>query len=321
MPLRQRQQPENWPKIIGLTPLEKRRRRRFQRIAIETILLVASVIGLTVAIMSHKLPFPIRIEEWGLGAAVIVAGWLLSRGLSSLITKTFPRLDPTTSGTLRFILRLVIIGFSVVMGLSIAGFTAKTLGLGVAITAVVAGLAAQQTLGNVLAGLVLLSARPFRVGDRVKLQAGGLAGDTEGVVHSLGLIYTTLERGRDLVMVPNNVVLSAAVIPLKEPASIDLRARLRPDVRPRDVQTMLEEAIKTPVRNDPHIELEEVHSNEIVVRVAATPVSAADGGQLADEILTAMASMTRDDEPGPMAQPFKEPMTPLPDPVTQEFES
>ena len=41
-------------------------------------------------------------------------------------------------------------------------------------------------------------------------------------------------------MVPNNVVLSAAVVPLREPASVDLRARLRPDVKPSDVQAMLE---------------------------------------------------------------------------------
>ena len=38
------------------------------------------------------------------------------------------------------------------------------------------GLAAQQTLGNLIAGMVLLSARPFRVGERVRLQAGGIAG-------------------------------------------------------------------------------------------------------------------------------------------------
>ena len=44
------------------------------------------------------------------------------------------------------------------------------------------GLAAQQTLGNLIAGMVLISARPFKVGDRVRLQAGGIAGQIEGVV-------------------------------------------------------------------------------------------------------------------------------------------
>ena len=45
--------------------------------------------------------------------------------------------------------------------------------------------------------MVLLSARPFRVGERVRLQGGGLAGQIEGVVSSLGLLYTTFAQGDD----------------------------------------------------------------------------------------------------------------------------
>jgi small conductance mechanosensitive channel len=94
--------------------------------------------------------------------------------------------------------------------------------------------------------------------------------------------------------VPNNVVLSAAVVPLREPAAIDLRARLRPDVRPSEVQTVLEQQVKTPVRGEPHISLEEIDSDEVVVRIAATPESEADGPRLADEVLSAIASVTRE---------------------------
>jgi hypothetical protein len=97
-------------------------------------------------------------------------------------------------------------------------------------------------------------------------------------------------------MVPNNVVLSAAVVPLREPASVDLRARLRPDVMPSEVQSLLEEAITTPVRGEPHIALEEIDREEVVVRVAATPVTDADGPRLADEILGALSNFTRDIE-------------------------
>ena len=53
---------------------------------------------------------------------------------------------------------------------------------------------------------------------------------------------------------------------------MDLRARLRPDVRPSDVQALLEEAIRTPVRGDPVIALEEVDADEVVVRIQATPL-------------------------------------------------
>jgi small conductance mechanosensitive channel len=145
-----------------------------------------------------------------------------------------------------------------------------------------------------IAGMVLISARPFKVGDRVRLQAGGLAGQVEGVVASLGLLYTTFAQGRDSIMVPNNVVLTAAVVPLREPAAIDLRARLRPDVKPSDLQALLEEAVDTPVRSEPHISLEEVDADEVIVRIAATPVSEADGPRLADEVLAAIGAVTRD---------------------------
>ena len=95
-------------------------------------------------------------------------------------------------------------------------------------------------------------------------------------------------------MVPNNVVLSAAVVPLREPAAVDLRARLRPDVRPSRVQSLLEDAVSTPVRGEPRISLEELDSDEVVVRVSATPVEDRDGPKLADEILAGLAGVTRD---------------------------
>ena len=62
--------------------------------------------------------------------------------------------------------------------LRVAGIAAGTLALGGAFTAVIIGLAAQQTLGNLIAGTVLLSARPFRVGERVRLQGGPIAGQS-----------------------------------------------------------------------------------------------------------------------------------------------
>ena len=86
---------------------------------------------------------------------------------------------------------------------AVGGISLQALAVGGGFTAVVFGLAAQQTLGNLFAGMVLLSARPFRLGERVRLQAGALAGSLEGVVSSLGLLYTTLSRGEERIMIPN----------------------------------------------------------------------------------------------------------------------
>ena len=101
--------------------------------------------------------------------------------------------------------------FALIVGLSVAGVEERTLALGGAFTAVVLGLAAQQTLGNLIAGTVLLSAGPFRVGDHMRLQGGPLAGQLEGVVSSLGLLYTTFATDEGSVLVPNSVVLNVAL--------------------------------------------------------------------------------------------------------------
>ena len=136
------------------------------------------------------------------------------------------RMDPATAGTFGFLIRLITMGVALILALGVAGASLQSLAVGGAFTAVIVGLAAQQTLGNVIAGMVLLSARPFRVGERVRLQAGAVGGQVEGIVSSLGLLYTTLSAGADQIMIPNNVVLAAAVVPLREPDSVDVKVRL-----------------------------------------------------------------------------------------------
>jgi small-conductance mechanosensitive channel len=201
-------------------------------------------------------------------------------------------MEPATAGTVSFQIRLILLGLVLLVALRTAGLEPRTLAVGGAFTAVILGLAAQNTLGNVLAGMLLLSARPFRVGDRVRFQAGGLAGQVEGPVMGLGLLYVTLAQGEDVIMLPNNVAMSSAVVPLREPASVDLRARLKPDVKPSELQRFLEERVTVPTRSHPHIAVEEVDDSEVIMRVFATPELDRDGPRLADEILEALAQAT-----------------------------
>src|SRR5215218_9371474 len=173
---------------------------------------------------------------------LIVLGWVVARALGrALGPLLFRRMDPATAGTVGFLVRLVALIATLLFALSIAGLKPETLLAASAFTAVIVGLASQQTLGNVFAGVVLLSARPFRVGDRIQLQAGPLAGQIEGTVASLGLLFTDLARGEDTIMIPNTVVLSSAIVPLREPDAVDLLARLRPGVRPSEVQALLDD--------------------------------------------------------------------------------
>jgi hypothetical protein len=97
-------------------------------------------------------------------------------------------------------------------------------------------------------------------------------------------------------MVPNNLVLNIAIVPLREPEGIDLRARMPADVTPVQLQKLLERTIKTAVRDRPRILLEELDGDEVIVRIRATPERATDGPQLAGEVLSAISLQARGEE-------------------------
>jgi small-conductance mechanosensitive channel len=185
----------------------------------------------------------------------------------------------------------------VIAALRLAGLSPATLAVGGAFTAVILGLAAQQTLGNIFAGVVLQTTRPFRVGERVRLQGGPMAGQVEGIVGSLGLFYVNLVDGANRLLIPNSLLLQLAIIPLREPDRVDLRARFPADISPSEVQTMLSEQVTTPTRYPPHIALEELDGDEVVVRITAVPEHSADGAKLASEIL----AVARSKRPGASA--------------------
>jgi small-conductance mechanosensitive channel len=86
--------------------------------------------------------------------------------------------------------------------------------VGGALTSVFVGIAAQQALSNVFAGLVLLLARPFQVGDAIRLRAGALSGEIDGTVSQIGITYVRMATSNGMISVPNSQVLNAAVGPL-----------------------------------------------------------------------------------------------------------
>jgi small-conductance mechanosensitive channel len=270
-------------------------RRVVRKARWHTVVFALLLVGLVVADHYRDQWFGVDAPASIVAATLmLVVGWQLARDLGRALGPTlFRRLDPGAAGTVGFIARFVTMAIAVFAALHVAGLDPRTLAVGGAVTAVVLGLAAQQTFGNLFAGTVLLTARPFRVGERVRLQGGPLAGQIEGTVSSLGLLYTTFANGDDAVMVPNSVVLSVAVTPLREPEGVDLRARLPLDVRLADVQEMLEDAITVPVRGAPRIELEAVDGNEVVARVLVAPRDASEGSRLAAEVLTALRRYTR----------------------------
>lgn len=265
---------------------------RFSKRQLGGLLLALLVIAGALFVYGRRREIAPGYGEWiriGTVAVLVIVGsvathWLV-RGLSP---RLYRRLDPATAGTTGFVVRLLAMTVVVVLALRIAGVNAGTLAVGGAFTAVLVGLAAQQAMSGIFAGIVLQSTRPFRVGERVRLVGGALAGSLEGTVSSLGLFYTTLSQGADRLLVPNNVLLSLVVVPLREPDKVDVRVRFPVHASPKEVEERLLRAITVPTRYRPSVSLEELDADGVVFRVCATPLRSEDGSRLAEEVLGAL---------------------------------
>jgi hypothetical protein len=111
---------------------------------------------------------------------------------------------------------LVLIGAvtTLFVTLSLFGVPIGQLLLGGALTSVFVGIAAQQALSNVFAGIVLMLAHPFKVGDAIRMRAGALSGEIDGTVTEIGITYVRMSCNGGMVSVPNSQVLNAVVGPL-----------------------------------------------------------------------------------------------------------
>ena len=103
---------------------------------------------------------------------------------------------------------------TLVITLVLFGVDVSQLVLGGALTTVFVSIAAQQALSNVFAGLVLVFARPFKVGDAIRLRAGALGGTLDGIVTDIGITYVRFNTDGSVMSVPNSQVLNAVVGPI-----------------------------------------------------------------------------------------------------------
>jgi small-conductance mechanosensitive channel len=156
-------------------------------------------------------------------AAVTAAAFCVfaSVAVLTLSGKARQALEPVTGPSHAAIVSyaVVLVGAltTLIITLGLFGIPIGQLVLGGALTSVFVGIAAQQSLSNVFAGIVLMLAHPFRVGDQVRLQAGALGGQIDGTVADIGITYVQMATSVGLRSIPNSQVLNAVVGPLPQP--------------------------------------------------------------------------------------------------------
>jgi len=113
---------------------------------------------------------------------------------------------------LRLLRRLLVLTiFVVVAAIALAQFTelervATGILASTAVLAAIVGLAAQHTLGNLVAGVQLAISQPFRIGDRISFD------EKDGRVTDITLAYTYVDPGDGShVVIPNQLLVEGVV--------------------------------------------------------------------------------------------------------------
>ena len=127
-------------------------------------------------------------------AAFFVFGAIAVLGLAA---KSRDVLTPAVGSSHAAVVRYAILlvgGLALfVLGISLMKVPIGQLLVGGAVTTILLGIAGQQSLANIFAGLVLLLSRPFVVGDFIRVKSGALGGVTDGLVTEIGITYLRMD--------------------------------------------------------------------------------------------------------------------------------
>lgn len=140
---------------------------------------------------------------------VLLAFWVFYRVLTGVLGGVVrrTRADPGLLGITVRLLRYALLAMAVIMALGQLGFNIASVLAGVGIVGLAVGLAAQETVANLIAGLTILWDRPFRIGDNVTI-AG-----TFGKVRSIGLRTTRIQTVERLdCILPNKEIVEQKII-------------------------------------------------------------------------------------------------------------
>jgi small-conductance mechanosensitive channel len=201
----------------------KRRARPWKSI-IALVLAIASAIISHLASPSRKSNVLFSAPDWtyrivwaGTAVLFLIFGSMATVGLATQARQLLePRVGIAYSAIVRYAILIVGAFTTLLLTLVLFGVPVSQLVLGGALTTVFVSIAAQQALGNVFAGLVLMLARPFKVGDDIRLRAGSLGGGgtLDGTVTDIGITYVRVDTSSGLISVPNSQALNAVVGPI-----------------------------------------------------------------------------------------------------------
>jgi small-conductance mechanosensitive channel len=159
-----------------------------------------------------------RVVVWVSALALLIFGVIATRrvsaGLGQLVTT---RTIAAAGAAVRLVTTGVGYLIIICAELGLLDVSIDHLLVGAGLAGVVLGIAAQQSLSNVFASLVLLLAKPFSVGERIRIRSGALGGIFDATVMGVSLTYVTVHTDDGILKIPNSVMLATAAGPIAAP--------------------------------------------------------------------------------------------------------
>jgi small-conductance mechanosensitive channel len=151
------------------------------------------------------------IVGWGAALVILVAGTLAVRHLATGLNRAFNRRgNPGAGGAVRLVVTGIGLVVLIFAALAVLGASLAHLLIGAGLAGVILGIAAQQSLSNLFASIVLLLARPFSVGDHIRIRSG-VIGVLDVTVLASGLTYVTVRTEDGILQVPNSILLNSGI--------------------------------------------------------------------------------------------------------------
>lgn len=196
-------------KDTNKTAINSKNRTITKQLAVKRIIILGIIlaVGLTLSTVFLKPMLPKQYLIFLQVAQVSVIGYFVIE----IIGNTFYKLaGGYIQGTAKSIESFIKIAGAIIVIAIIISYLSQDPLVAASISTIsglVVGFAAQNIIGNAIAGLYLAITRPFKIGDRITV-----FGNT-GVVYDLGLLYSKLltDNG-DVVLASNSLMLTTMVI-------------------------------------------------------------------------------------------------------------
>lgn len=128
--------------------------------------------------------------------------------------KSSQKLNEAVLPLLNRVINILIVLIALIIILHHFGQDVSSLVVSLGVGSLAIALAAQETIANMIGGFVIMTDRPFRVGDRIKLSSGEI-----GDVHEIGIRSTKiLDFDNNLIVSPNAELIKGRIINYSYPA-------------------------------------------------------------------------------------------------------